>query len=1032
MLALIYLGLAFYLGDQFCRRFFRFVSVAHRGAAAVLVGLLFSSWFTYVLGWLFARATKPLFWADLCFFVVAIGATWILRRRARHRWGPYGEFIQPRPPGTALWDWLILGGFLVLASWLMFATLDYKNGTLLIGNNEWSDFGPNTAIIQSFAVGHNFPTQYPHFSGETIRYHFLFYFQAGNLSYLGLNLAWSLNLLSILTQVCMLALVMALGQLLFNSRAVGRIGSALFYFHGTLSFVAFLRSQTSISAAFNSILGLKDFLPSGYPYRGELWGIWTQVVFLNQRHLASGVGILLLVLIFLVDRYRRHYAEKETATAQPAIDEPPPAPVAEPSPVPTEPSNSAAESEAIVSPPETVLVPENITPPKESFATPTPGGTGAVPSPERVGRDKGRPTRRFPKIIILNKGFVFCGLLLGCLPFWNAMVFTSSFAILSLLFLFFPCRRQMLGLGLMTAVAAIPQLYMLRSGVKTATRSILHWGYIVEPPTLNNVLRYIGFSFGLKWLLVLIALACLSWFHRRFFLALCSMFFVTFCLELSVETLANHKFLNLWLIIANLYVAYGLWRLWYIRPRWLIPVGRLASLALALAIFVGGAIDLFPIHNSYFIQLKYGNDPLVKWIWANTKPHDVFLSDRFVNHQILLAGRRLFYGWPSFSWGTGYNTTKRDHDYRTLFESTDPYAVFRLLRENNIAYVAIDEGVRRGEFIKRPNEDVYSLNFPKVWEDKTNAYSKLVIFKVPESAPQGLKRPDPARAQARLMQIPPVTMFQGGKGAARGQFDFPRGITVDGSGNILVADTSNGRIQKFSPAGVFLSLFGKAGRNNGEMQEPNGLAVDASGNIYVGDVGNSRIQKFTADGKFIMQWKGPPPGFYGPRDLWVTSDNFVYVVDQGHARIVKFNAKGGAMTTWGTQGQGDGQFVEPSAIAVSEKNQRVYVADPRNKRIQVFDPDGKFLTKWPVPEWQTTSWLFHDLLIDPQTERLYATSPTSDSVLVFDLDGQKIGELKAKPPDNLEGASGLALAHGKLYVLCTFADRVRLIDLQGR
>ena len=1032
MLALIYLALAIYLGDQLCRRFFRFVSIAHRGAAAVLVGLLFSSWFTYVLGWLFARSIRPLFWADLCFFATAIGATWLLRRRARRRWGPYGEFIQPRPPGSAAWDWVTLGAFLVLASWMMFATLDSKDGVLLIGNNEWSDFGPNTAIMQSFAVGHNFPTQYPHFAGETIRYHFLFYFQAGNLTYLGLSLPWSLNLLSVVTQVCMLALVMALGQLLFNSRAVGRLGAALFYFHGTLSFVAFLRAQPSVSAALNAILTLKDFLPSGYPYRGELWGIWTQVVFLNQRHLASGVGILLLVLIFLIDRYRRHSAAKQSATVQPVTEEPP---VAEIPPIVGGPSSTPAENEAITTAlPEADSIPESSAPATKSAEASSPGGTGAVPSQaeQKIGRHGGRPSRRFPKIIVFEKSFLFCGVLLGCLPFWNAMVFTSSFAILALLFVLFPYRRQMLGLGLATAVAALPQLYMLRSGVKTATRSILHWGYIVEPPTLNNVLRYIGFSFGLKWALILVALAFASWFHHRLFLALCGLFFVTFCLELSLETLANHKFLNLWLIVSNLFVAYGLWRLWHIRPRWLLPPARLAALALAGAIFLGGLIDLFPIHNSYFIHVKYGDDPLVKWVWANTRPHDVFLSDRFVNHQILLAGRRLFYGWPSFSWGAGYDTTKRDHVYRQLFESTDPYVVYRLLRENRIVYVAIDEGVRRGEFIKRPNEELYSLNFEKVWEDKANAYSKLVIYKVPETPPREFKRPDPARAQARLMQLPPVTMFQGGKGAARGQFDFPRGMTVDGSGNILVADTGNGRIQKFSPTGAYLTLIGKAGRNPGEFQEPNGLAVDGAGNLYVADVGNQRVQKLTGTGKFIAQWKGPPPGFYGPRDLWVTSDNSVYVVDQGNARIIKFNAQGVVLATWGSQGKDDGKFLEPSAVAVNEKEGRVYVADPRNQRIQVFDLEGKFITKWAVQEWGSTSWLFHDLLIDPDGDRLYATSPTTDEVLVFDFAGTKIGRLKAKPPDTLEGASALALSKGKLYVLCTFADRVRQIDLQAK
>ena len=305
MFALLYLLLAIYLGDQLCRRFFRFISVAQRCASAVLVGLLLSTWLTYIASWCFGRARTPLLWGDLCFFAVALGTIWLLRRRRRA-----GQFIRPRAPGSALWDWVTLGGFLVMACWMMFATLNYKDGTLLIGNNEWSDFGPNTAIIQSFAVGHNFPTQYPHFSGETIRYHFLFYFQAGNLTFLGFNLAWSLNVLSIITLVSLMALLMALGQALFNSRAVGRIGAALFYFHGTLSFIAFFKSQPSLAAAWQTIRGLKDFLPSGYPYRGELWGIWTQIVYLNQRHFASAVGILVIVLLFLIDRYRQAIAAR--------------------------------------------------------------------------------------------------------------------------------------------------------------------------------------------------------------------------------------------------------------------------------------------------------------------------------------------------------------------------------------------------------------------------------------------------------------------------------------------------------------------------------------------------------------------------------------------------------------------------------------------------------------------------------------------------------------------------------------------------
>ena len=50
MFALIYFGLAICVGDFFCRRFYRFASVAHRCAAAILSGLLISSWFTYLAG----------------------------------------------------------------------------------------------------------------------------------------------------------------------------------------------------------------------------------------------------------------------------------------------------------------------------------------------------------------------------------------------------------------------------------------------------------------------------------------------------------------------------------------------------------------------------------------------------------------------------------------------------------------------------------------------------------------------------------------------------------------------------------------------------------------------------------------------------------------------------------------------------------------------------------------------------------------------------------------------------------------------
>ena len=128
------------------------------------------------------------------------------------------------------WDWVFTGLFFVFLCWLAFATFDVSDGKVQINTQEWSDFGSNVSIMQSFAMGSNFPTEYPHYSGEHIHYHFLFYFQAGNLEYLGLNPAMANNVLFILSTISMLVYVMTLGVIVFTSKIIGRIAAVIFFF----------------------------------------------------------------------------------------------------------------------------------------------------------------------------------------------------------------------------------------------------------------------------------------------------------------------------------------------------------------------------------------------------------------------------------------------------------------------------------------------------------------------------------------------------------------------------------------------------------------------------------------------------------------------------------------------------------------------------------------------------------------------------------------------------------------------------------
>ena len=72
---------------------------------------------------------------------------------------------------------------------------------------------------------------------------------------------------------------------------------------------------------------------------------------------------------------------------------------------------------------------------------------------------------------------------------------------------------------------------------------------------------------------------------------------------------------------------------------------------------------------------------------------------------------------------------------------------------------------------------------------------------------------------------------------------------------------------------------------------------------------------------------------------------------------------------------------------------------------------------------------YEDLAIDSQVGRLYASSAHMNSILIFDLKGTRLGSLMPKPPDKLEGPSGLALSDRKLYVLDMAGNRVSEIDL---
>jgi DNA-binding beta-propeller fold protein YncE len=178
-------------------------------------------------------------------------------------------------------------------------------------------------------------------------------------------------------------------------------------------------------------------------------------------------------------------------------------------------------------------------------------------------------------------------------------------------------------------------------------------------------------------------------------------------------------------------------------------------------------------------------------------------------------------------------------------------------------------------------------------------------------------------------------------GSGNSQFVDPKGIAVDGLGNVYVADTDNDRIQKFDNDGTFLLKWGGNGTMDGKFRGPGSVAVDANGDVHVADTANGRIQKFTSSGAFIA-WLDDDPNTFKTYDGLAIDSGTVYATYYiaGGDRIEKLSATTGALLgSIGSSGTNEGERGAPKGIALDAAG-NLYVGDWGNHRVQIFDPSG--------------------------------------------------------------------------------------------
>ena len=203
--------------------------------------------------------------------------------------------------------------------------------------------------------------------------------------------------------------------------------------------------------------------------------------------------------------------------------------------------------------------------------------------------------------------------------------------------------------------------------------------------------------------------------------------------------------------------------------------------------------------------------------------------------------------------------------------------------------------------------------------------------------------------------------------ATSASFDNLRGgVTVDGTGNVYVADYNNNRVRKVaSGTGIITTVAGDgfAGFNgdNGpatsaSLQNPSHVAIDSSGNLFIADTTNHRIRKVAFGTGIITTVAGNgSPGFdgdngpatlaslYWPSGVAFDSSGNLYIADYGNHRIRKVAIGTGIITTVagnGTAGfSGDGGAASAASLyrpndVIVDSSGDLYFSEYYNQRIR--------------------------------------------------------------------------------------------------
>jgi sugar lactone lactonase YvrE len=213
--------------------------------------------------------------------------------------------------------------------------------------------------------------------------------------------------------------------------------------------------------------------------------------------------------------------------------------------------------------------------------------------------------------------------------------------------------------------------------------------------------------------------------------------------------------------------------------------------------------------------------------------------------------------------------------------------------------------------------------------------------------------------------------FDGDGGPAiSARIENPTGLAVDSSGNLFIADDKNNRIRKVTLGGIINTIAGGGPdvtdggpATSASLSDPRGVAVDRSGNVLIADAGHARIRSVTPDGVIHTIAGTGLSGFSGdggpatsarisPANLVVDPNGNIVIADSGNFRIRKITTDGVINTVAGTGIAGvsaDGipatasWLAYPYGVAVDRAG-NIFIAETGAFRIRKVTPAGTITT----------------------------------------------------------------------------------------